>query len=460
MPSQRWVRIGAELTTLGNKLNKRCLCEEAKWCFETVVTSFPDEFSTPVSDSEPTSALYGFAKSLIECKEYRRCYHLLTNAKAELDRPTLFLQWLSLYLAGEKQKFEKESELVAQPNMVPLEEATNDELGAVEQGLKACGVPNLDEFELYLMAKALDGQGKTDEAAAMYISAITKAPLLWHAWMGLVAVTAYTNVSKVLAALGLDDKPSLVTDHPLCSMFLVTAKARLGALLPVDGLDAHWENINEWLGEANTVLLLKAKELYLARQYGDPRGGGAGTVHGVFETLEERDPYLVDGQAIRSNMLHIQGNLPELTKLAHRLSVSSPMRVETACVVANYHSNAHRHGTAVRSLIRGLHLNRRDETAWTILGHELVSMKNVPLAIECYRRVLRRAPHDRVALKHIGQCYDLLQMNTHSTFFYDEALKIGPDNVGVLRTLADSHDRLGHVQVAARFRKMAEDLGG
>lgn len=54
----------------------------------------------------------------------------------------------------------------------------------------------------------------------------------------------------------------------------------------------------------------------------------------------------------------------------------------------NYYSLKNRHDKAVVYFRRALRLNRRYLSAWTLMGHEYVELKNTAAAIEAYRKAV------------------------------------------------------------------------
>ena len=75
----------------------------------------------------------------------------------------------------------------------------------------------------------------------------------------------------------------------------------------------------------------------------------------------------------------------ELSNLAHRTALTDKYRPETCCIIGNYYSLKGQHEKAVMYFRRALKLNRNYLSAWTLMGHEFVEMKNPSAAIDAYR---------------------------------------------------------------------------
>ncbi|KAG9390261.1 Anaphase-promoting complex subunit 8 [Carpediemonas membranifera] len=440
----------AELLEIGNELHARCLIKEAKWQFETATSSGFGQDDMTLSPTHHYTARFFFSRTLLESKEYQRCYNYLDNHEdLDDDDLSLFLLYYARYLAGEKRRFEKESEMTGNDDGVPLNEVANQELPALESALK--DLRTEDVFLQYLLAVILDEQGKDDEAAGMFINVIYQLPGFWHAWAGLLRSSSAANVAEVLGAIGITGEPSEVADHPMCSLFLLHLYHRLGALAGCDvAVELLASNAKAAYGDATCIAHIIAQHAFNEQDYA--------RTEQLFGHIAARDPHCLDQHALLSTSLFSHDELPALTKLAHQASLTNPMSAETACVVGNYHSAARRHGQSIKSLVRAVTLDRRCGAAWVLLGHEFIATKRVALAIECYRRALRANQSDWMALKSIGHAYDLLQLSTQAIFFYTEALKVRPSDGVTRAALADAYERLGHDSEAQQHRAMTKGL--
>ena len=63
-------------------------------------------------------------------------------------------------------------------------------------------------------------------------------------------------------------------------------------------------------------------------------------------------------------------------------------RTETCCVIGNYYSLKSLHEKAVMYFQRALKLNPSYLSAWTLMGHEFIELKNTNAAIQSYRRAI------------------------------------------------------------------------
>ena len=107
-----------------------------------------------------------------------------------------------------------------------------------------------------------------------------------------------------------------------------------------------------------------------------------------FLELCKNDPFRLEQMDIFSNILYVKESKAELSHLAHTASAVDKYRPEVCCIIGNYYSLKGSHGKAVQYFQRALKLNRKFLSAWTLMGHEFVEMKNTGAAIEAYRRAV------------------------------------------------------------------------
>lgn len=117
-------------------------------------------------------------------------------------------------------------------------------------------------------------------------------------------------------------------------------------------------------------------------------------------------------------------------------------RAETCCVIGNYYSLKQLHEKAVIYFQRALKLNRGYLSAWTLMGHEYVELKNSPAAVEAYRRAVEINPRDYRAWYGLGQTYELLKMPLYSLHYYRQAQRLRPYDARMWSALAQTYREL------------------
>lgn len=128
----------------------------------------------------------------------------------------------------------------------------------------------------------------------------------------------------------------------------------------------------------------------------------------LFQTAQSVDPYRIENIDAYSNALFVKGMRIELANLAHHLYDVNRYCPETCCVVGelqegftcvkdisggetylgNYYSLRGEHEKAVSFFQRALRLDKRHASAWTLMGHEFLEMKNTSGAIVAYRNAI------------------------------------------------------------------------
>lgn len=104
-----------------------------------------------------------------------------------------------------------------------------------------------------------------------------------------------------------------------------------------------------------------------------------------FLKVTTTDPCRLDNLDTYSNLLYVKEHRVDLAHLAHRVAQIDKYRPETCCIIGNYYSLRSQHDKAVTYFQRALKLNPNYLSAWTLMGHEFIELKNITAAIQCYR---------------------------------------------------------------------------
>lgn len=101
------------------------------------------------------------------------------------------------------------------------------------------------------------------------------------------------------------------------------------------------------------------------------------------------DPFRLLSMDTYSNILYVKEKQAELSALAHSVVEVDKFCPESCCVVGNYYSLKGRHERAVQYFQRALRLNGQYLSAWTLMGHEYMELRNTSAAIQCYRNAVQ-----------------------------------------------------------------------
>ncbi len=204
----------------------------------------------------------------------------------------------------------------------------------------------------------------------MLVHSITMYPYNWGAW------------KQLLSCYGsFDNLTALMTDLPsniMTSMFMLVANQEF---FKAD--DKVFELLSELEGvfqQFNFLTIQRALINYHSLEYLESEK--------LFDQVLKTDPCCLDDLDTYSNILYVQDKQAKLSFLAHLSLSIDRFRSETCCIVANYYSLKAEHEKAIIYYRRALSLNRDCLSAWTLMGHEFVELKNSCAAIESYRRAV------------------------------------------------------------------------
>lgn len=145
-----------------------------------------------------------------------------------------------------------------------------------------------------------------------------------------------------------------------------------------------------------------------------------------FSNLLSLHPFRLDALDHYSNILYVLNQRPKLAFLAHLCSEIDKFRPESCVVIGNYYSLRASHEKAVQYFRRALTLDRSCLSAWTLMGHEYVELKNTHAAIESYRRAVDVNRRDYRAWYGLGQAYEMLEMHAYALWYYKMAAGLRP----------------------------------
>lgn len=150
---------------------------------------------------------------------------------------------------------------------------------------------------------------------------------------------------------------------------------------------------------------------------------------------------------------------PQLAFLAQVASATDKFRPETCCVIGNYYSLKSEHEKAVMYFRRALTLDRSFLSAWTLMGHEYIEMKNTHAAIESYRRAVDVNRKDYRAWYGLGQAYEVLDMSFYALFYYQRAAALRPFDPKMWQAVGSCYSKMGKVESSIRAYKRAVVAG-
>ncbi|GBF90303.1 anaphase-promoting complex subunit 8 [Raphidocelis subcapitata] len=420
----------AELSAAAAELTDRGLTAAAKWATEMLCGLPPGaaagaaellavDAAARAADPDPPTLL--LARACFSDREYARAAHLLAHlapgphsgalggkaAAAGAPAKALFLRAYSLYLAGEQRR---EADRVQKSGLLGAAQSANPQLGAVE-ALLDCRTAEVDPFCLYLRGLVAVDRGRDDDARRLLSASASAYPCNWAAWQALLALC------PDLDTLGALPLPA----HWARDAFLAAACLELQH--NAEAL-SRLQVVNQLFPGSDWVTAAAAAAHYSMRNFEEAQR--------LYEDLLARDPHRIEGMDAYSNILYVKEAFAALSHLAHRVAASDRYRPESCCIIGNYYSLkaragaiccpfggfAGQHERAVEYFRRALRLSRRYQSAWTLMGHEYVELKNAPAAIDAYRQAIEVSPRDYRAWYGLGQTYELLGMPYYALHYY------------------------------------------
>lgn len=441
-----------ELRTAIRQLSDRCLYSASKWAAEQLVgieqdpakftpshTRFQrgsssirrrfrtnDIISTPSAgvsyvttpvpeeDDAVDGDFYLLAKSYFDCREYRRAAHVLRD---QTGKKAVFLRSYALYLAGEKRK---EEEMIELEGPLGKTAAINSELVSLERELSTLRKNNtLDSFGLYLSGLVLKQKGSETLARTVLVESVNAYPWNWNAWLELQSLCTTVDI---LNSLNLHN-------HWMKDFFLASTYQELR--MQSESL-AKYELLQGTFASSNYIQAQIAKAQYSLREFEQ--------VEVIFEELLRNDPYRVEDMDMYSNVLYAKECFSALSYLAHRVFMTDKYRPESCCIIGNYYSLKGQHEKSVIYFRRALKLNKNYLSAWTLMGHEYVEMKNTPAAIDAYRRAVDINPCDYRAWYGLGQAYEMMGMPFYALHYFRKSVFLQPNDSRLWIAMAQCYE--------------------
>lgn len=175
----------------------------------------------------------------------------------------------------------------------------------------------------------------------------------------------------------------------------------------------------------------------------------------LFSELIVTYPHRLDSLDHYSNILYVMGACPQLAFIAQLATATDKFRPETCCVVGNYYSLKSEHEKAVMYFRRALTLDRNFLSAWTLMGHEYIEMKNTHAAIESYRRAVDVNRKDYRAWYGLGQAYEVLDMAFYALFYYHRASALRPYDPKMWQAVGSCYSKMDRIPQSIRALKRA-----
>ena len=143
-----------------------------------------------------------------------------------------------------------------------------------------------------------------------------------------------------------------------------------------------------------------------------------------FEEVREDDPFRLELMEYYSTALWHLGQEVSLSSLAQDLQRTDKLSPVTWCAAGNCFSHQKEHENAIRFFQRAVQVSSNFAYAYTLLGHEYVSIEELEKALSCFRTAVRIDARHYNAWYGIGLTYYKQERFQLAEIYYKRALSI------------------------------------
>ncbi|KAF2705802.1 cell division cycle protein-like protein 23 [Pleomassaria siparia CBS 279.74] len=357
-----------------------------------------------------------------------------------LSQKSLFLALYARYIAGEK-RMNEDSEMILGPQDGGV--TLNKELPGVSaileewfSGLPTSGRQPQGWLE-YLYGIVL-AKGKNEKLAMDYfVRSVQQYSYNWGAW---------SEMSNLLGTV--EELNQLIPRLPQNLMrFIFVVSANQDLYQSTEQVHTSLTQILNFFPNSAFLKTQRALLHYHTKDFDEAEQ--------IFSDLLKTDPHRIDSLDNYSNILYVMGMRAKLAFVAQLATTTDKFRPETCCVVGNYYSLKSEHEKAVMYFRRALTLDRNFLSAWTLMGHEFVEMKNTHAAIESYRRAVDVNRKDYRAWYGLGQTYEVLEMHSYALFYHQRAAALRPYDPKLWMAVGQCFGKVNKVNNGIRAYKRA-----
>lgn len=411
-----------------------------------------DSGEKAVTPGDGDEDLADLAHDYMQCGELDRAAFV---TEACTSSRATFLHLYSRYLSAERRAVEAAPEPLSGAPPSRACARTLTQLRQQLQRLQTADEPpsrsrSRDPFLRLLHAMVLEKLQLRDHACQQLCEALRLQPLFWPAWQQLGVLVADR---EQLGGLQLPCEPADDSDCDAGWFFrqLFTAHVYLELQMNAEAMAIY-----ECLSAGG---LQKWPYLHVQRAMGHQNMRQVDEAIELFTQVSREDPCRLQNMDSFSNLLFVKGMSMELCALAHSLTVVNKYAVETCCVVGNYYSLKNQHEKAVLYFQRALKVCPSYLSAWTLMGHEFLELKNTAAAIQCYRQAIDLNQLDYRAWYGLGQTYEILKMPYYCQYYYQRAYQLRPNDSRMLMAMGESYEKLERLPEAKRCYWKAHCIG-
>ncbi|KAL0072428.1 Anaphase-promoting complex subunit 8 [Marasmius tenuissimus] len=393
------------------------------------------------------------ARGLMQGKDYARAVSVLEGCQSPNAR---FLSLYARFLTYEEDSGKNwhRFDQTRRPLPLGLDDKIHQLLAKVKNAR--------DPFLLYLKALFSSRLILREEAIENALLSIAGFPWCWETWCLLAScIEDGEELSSLISLLPLSP------EHPLVQIFQI--KTLVDLHTPTENELSMCEQLTgpDYFHKNLWIMSLRACGYFYLHEFSQAEH--------QFDRILSIDPQRIEDIDILSNILYVTDNRLRLTKLVHDFVPLGQDRPEISCLLGNYYSLRADHVKSIKYFRRAVELDPTFLSAWTLLGHEYVEVKNSHAAIQCYRRAvgtnflvvetkIRRLAmtcpidsrrKDYRAWYGLGQAYELLNMHQYALHYYQYAAALRPYDARLWQGLGQCYEEMGRLREAVECYKRA-----
>ncbi|KAA6402889.1 MAG: putative Anaphase-promoting complex subunit 8 [Streblomastix strix] len=359
----------------------------------------------------------------------------------------------SLALAGLQEKKSNFSQFDA-GSLFFRSECLNPRLNELDEMFSSIDESKMDGFLFYLKGLILKEKGLREESLQSFATSIKQCPFIWEAWQQICKLCTSLEELKLL---------DLPLQYPAGIMTL--SRVAIKFHIPELALQCAKECIF-FLPNSPQAIVCMGEALYEIGNYTKCRewleGRLIGNMGKLSQSIQGGQPFaFAEGRDTLSNVLYIEGDLGALCELANdTISTISNAEIhsETHYIVGNYLSLKGDSIGAIDAFQRALDVDEECGSAWTLMGHEYLQVRNTPGASYCYRRAIALNQNDYRAWFGLGQASELLGMYRQAVVHYARTCKLRPSDSRMWISLGSCYEKLKKVDEAAICFTRADEI--
>lgn len=446
--------IRIELYKASLQLTNLHLYHAAKWCSEALRGLPEDKLvvypSVDILEGESQEirnndiSSFILAKSYFSCKEFDRAALVLQDCRGA---SALFLRCYAKYISVDKKATEETDGSINVGLVNELEDPKSSTIDSLNSKLTKI-ILDIDKYHqkndqnaflLYLVGLIYNKKKKPSLARQNLFRSLELFPYNWSCWQELIA-SLHTFEEAIHFVQKVKNSKLAISTNIMFQFFEIIILQQFYQQSPL-----LVENLSKLFAVFPNFNFLKVQQFLISYHNLDYYKAEI-----IFDDILVNDPLRLDDLDTYSNMLYVMEKRSKLSFFAQFSSQIDKFRPETCCIVANYHSMKGEHEKAIMYYQRALSLNKNCLSAWTLMGHEFVELKNSHAAIESYRRAVDTNSKDFRAWYGLGQAYEVLDMHLYALYYYQRATSLQPLDKRMWQALGNCYEKTDKLEDARK----------